>query len=127
MLGSNPAIIGLLTTRRDHSDINTQVAVLMHRLPRKAKANKAKKHVPSNICEGLKETRIHSNVWNNLGETARSNDLKLPRNKNILFTSLPMSFLLSVIDLNEAESQSRNDAEWCYLDEWSYLLTKKKH
>ena len=58
---------------------------MMHKLRRKVQANEAKltdlkkKYVPSNNCDGLLETRINSNVWNNPGETARSNDLKLQK------------------------------------------------
>ena len=36
-------------------------------------------YIPPTNCEGLSETRVNSNICNSLGETARSNDLKLEK------------------------------------------------
>ena len=84
---SSPAIIEKLTkdlALEDEKgpDINVQLAGLVHKLLREAKPNETKlnelkkQYIPPNNCEGLSETRVNANIWNNLGETARSNDLK---------------------------------------------------
>ena len=58
--------------------INVQLAGLVHKLLREAKPNETKlnelmkQYIPPNNCEGLFETRVNANIWNNLGETARS-------------------------------------------------------
>ena len=91
---SNPAIIEKLTkdlALEDEKgpDINTQLAGLVHKLLRETKPNETKlnelkkQYIPPNNCEGLSETRVNTNIWNNLGETARSNDDQM-RSKNIL-------------------------------------------
>ena len=85
---SNRAIIEKLTKDlppedEKGPDINTQLAGLVHKLLREAKPNETKlnelkkQYIPPNNCEGLSESRVNTNIWNNLGETARSNDLKL--------------------------------------------------
>ena len=85
-----PAIIEKLTKGLALEDdtgpnINTQLAGLVNKLLREAKPNETKLnelkklYIPPNNCEGLSETKVNTNIWNNLGETARSNDLKLQK------------------------------------------------
>ena len=116
---SSPAIIEKLT--RDLAledekgpDINVQLAGLVHKLLREAKPNETKlnelkkQYIPPNNCEGLSETRVNANIWNNLGETARSNDLKLQKVQKYLVKG--MTALVTVIDtLIKDEPKSSNE------------------
>ena len=116
---SSPAIIEKLTkdlALEDEKgpDINVQLAGLVHKLLREAKPNETKlnelkkQYIPPNNCEGLSETRVNANIWNNLGETARSNDLKLQKVQKYLVKG--MTALVTVIDkLNKDEAKSSND------------------
>ena len=104
---SNPAIIEKLTkdlALEDEKgpDINTQLAGLVHKLLREAKPNETKlnelkkQYIPPNNCEGLSETRVNTNIWNNLGETARSNDLKLQKVQKYLVKGI--TAVVTVVD-----------------------------
>ena len=116
---SSPAIIEKLTkdlALEDEKgpDINVQLAGLVHKLLREAKPNETKlnelkkQYIPPNNCEGLSETRVNANIWNNLGETARSNDLKLQKVQKYLVKG--MTALVTVIDkLIKDEAKSSND------------------
>lgn len=78
------------------------MAGLVHKLLRDAKPNETKlndlkkKYSPPNNCEGLSETRVNTNIWNNLGETARSNDLKLQKVQKYLVKG--MTAVVTIID-----------------------------
>lgn len=116
---SSPAIIEKLTkdlALEDEKgpDINAQLAGLVHKLLREAKPNETKlnelkkQYIPPNNCEGLSETRVNANIWNNLGETARSNDLKLQKVQKYLVKG--MTALVTVIDtLIKDEPKSSNE------------------
>ena len=116
---SSPAIIEKLTkdlALEDEKgpDINVQLAGLVHKLLREAKPNETKlnelkkQYIPPNNCEGLSETRVNANIWNNLGETARSNDPKLQKVQKYLVKG--MTALVTVLDkLIKDEAKSSND------------------
>lgn len=117
---SNPAIIEKLTkdlALEDEKgpDINTQLAGLVHKLLREAKPNEAKlnelkrQYIPPSNCEGLSETRVNSNIWNNLGETARSNDLKLQKVQKYLIKG--MTAVVTVVDslIKDETDSSKED------------------
>ena len=112
----HPAIIEKLTKdlaleNEKGPDIDSQLAGLVHRLLRDAKPNETKlndlkkKYIPPNNCEGLSEARVNTNIWNNLGETARSNDLKLQKVQKYLVKGI--TDVVTVIDaLVKDESNS---------------------
>ena len=117
---SNPAIIEKLTkdlALEDEKgpDINTQLAGLVHKLLREAKPNETKlnelkkQYIPPSNCESLSETRVNSNIWNNLGETARSNDLKLQKVQKYLIKG--MTAIVTVIDslIKDEPNSSKED------------------
>lgn len=87
----------------------------MHKLLRKAKPNETKlnelkkQYIPPSNCEGLSETRVNFNIWNNLGETARSNDLKLQKVQKYLVKG--MTAVVTVIDslIKDGSSSSKED------------------
>ena len=118
---SSPAIIEKLT--KDHAledekgpDINVQLAGLVHKLLREAKPNETKltklkkQYIPPNNCEGLSETRVNANIWNNLGETARSNeDLKLQKVQKYVVRG--MTALVTFIDKLIKDKAKSNNAD----------------
>ena len=117
---SNLAIIEKLTkdlALEDEKgpDINTQLAGLVHKLLREAKPNETKlnelkkQYIPPSNCEGLSETKVNSNMWNNLGETARSNDLKLQKVQKYLVKG--MTAVATVIDslIKDESNSSKED------------------
>ena len=75
---------------------------LVHKLLGDAKPNETKL---KDNCEELSETRVNTNIWNNLGETARSDDLKLQKVQKYLVKG--MTAVVTVIDaLVKDESNS---------------------
>ena len=112
-------------------DINVQLAGLVHKLLREAKPNETKlnelkkQYIPPNNCEGLSETRVNANIWNNLGETARSNDLKLQKVQKYLVKG--MTALVTVIDtLIKDEPKSSNEDDISKLMDAVILLANAK-
>ena len=87
----------------------------MHKLLREAKPNETKlnelkkQYIPPSNCESLSETRVNSNIWNNLGETARSNDLKLQKVQKYLIKG--MTAVVTVIDslIKDEPNSSKED------------------
>ena len=90
------------------------MAGLVHKLLHDAKPNETKlndlkkKYIPPNNCEGLSETRVNTSIWNNLGETARSNYLKLQKVQKYLVKG--MTAVVAVFDaLVKDESNSSQE------------------
>jgi len=117
---SNPAIIEKLTndlTLEDEKgpDINTQLAGLVRKLLRKAKPNETKlnelkkQYISPSNCQGLSETRVNSNIWNNLGETARSNDLKLQKVEKYLMKGTTAVVTVTDSVIRDESNSSKED------------------
>ena len=92
--------------RKDRTSIHNVHKLLREAKPNETKLNELKKqYIPPNNCEGLSETRVNTNIWNNLGETARSNYMKLQEVQKYLVKGI--TAVVTVVDaLIKDESNS---------------------